>query len=98
MSISRQDVLHVARLAELDLPEAEVERLAAQLTEIVDYVGRLDPAGADDEAQPPVGPQAARLRQDVVAPIPLAHGPETFAPATVDGFFVVPRLAAMEDG
>lgn len=98
MSISRQDVLRVARLAELDLLEAEVEQLAAQLSEIVDYVGRLDPATADDETVHPVGPQEARLRPDVVAPIPLVHDPETFAPKTVDGFFVVPRLAAMEDG
>ncbi len=97
MSISREDVLRVARLAELDLPEAEVERLAAQLAEIVDYVGRLDPVGADGTALP-VGPAQATLRPDLVAPIPLDHGLESFAPALVDGFFVVPRLAAMEDG
>ena len=39
---------------------------------------------------------ADALREDVVAPVPLARGPGEFAPAFVDGFFVVPRLGAME--
>jgi aspartyl-tRNA(Asn)/glutamyl-tRNA(Gln) amidotransferase subunit C len=39
MAISRDDVLHVARLARLALTDAEVERLTGELDAILDAVG-----------------------------------------------------------
>jgi aspartyl-tRNA(Asn)/glutamyl-tRNA(Gln) amidotransferase subunit C len=39
MAISRDDVLHVARLARLALTDDEVERLTHELADIVDAVG-----------------------------------------------------------
>ena len=41
MSISRDDVLHVARLARLELTEAEVERFQEQLSAILDAVSKV---------------------------------------------------------
>ena len=41
--------------------------------------------------------QGMPLRDDGEAQLPLAHGRETFAPASRDGFFLVPRLATHED-
>ena len=41
MAISREDVLHVAQLARLELTEEEVERLAGQLSAILDAVGKV---------------------------------------------------------
>jgi aspartyl-tRNA(Asn)/glutamyl-tRNA(Gln) amidotransferase subunit C len=42
MAITREEVLHVARLARLSLPEAEADRLRGQLSAILDYVKQLD--------------------------------------------------------
>lgn len=39
--ISREDVLHVARLARLELGEAELETMRAQLNSILAYIDRL---------------------------------------------------------
>ena len=39
MAISRDEVLHVARLAELALSEDEIERLTSELDKILDAVG-----------------------------------------------------------
>jgi aspartyl-tRNA(Asn)/glutamyl-tRNA(Gln) amidotransferase subunit C len=39
MAISREEVLHVASLAELALSEEEIERLTAELDKILDAVG-----------------------------------------------------------
>ena len=39
MAISRDEVLHVARLARLALTEDEIERLTAELDKILDAVG-----------------------------------------------------------
>jgi aspartyl-tRNA(Asn)/glutamyl-tRNA(Gln) amidotransferase subunit C len=41
VSISRDQVLHVARLARLDLSDDEVERLTAELTAILDAVSKV---------------------------------------------------------
>ena len=41
MSISREQVLHVASLARLDLSDDEVERLTAELAAILDAVSKV---------------------------------------------------------
>ncbi len=42
MSISSRDVLKVAKLAKLHVPDGEVEKLAGQLSSIVELVEQLD--------------------------------------------------------
>jgi Asp-tRNA(Asn)/Glu-tRNA(Gln) amidotransferase C subunit len=44
-----------------------------------------------------VGPDALRLREDVVAPIPLARPVADIAPAMSQGFFVVPKLGGLAE-
>jgi aspartyl-tRNA(Asn)/glutamyl-tRNA(Gln) amidotransferase subunit C len=97
MSIGRDDVLHVAKLAELKVAEQEVGPLLRQLNGIVDFVAQLASAEVP-EGTPEftVGPVQVALRADVVAPEPLARSPERMAPDWQDGFYVVPRLAHQE--
>ena len=55
MAISRDEVLHVARLARLDLSEDEVARFQEQLSAILDAVGKvseLDLGGVEPTAHP----------------------------------------------
>jgi aspartyl-tRNA(Asn)/glutamyl-tRNA(Gln) amidotransferase subunit C len=51
MAISREEVLHVARLARLELHEDEVERFQGQLSAIIDAVSKV--AELDLEGVPP---------------------------------------------
>ncbi len=98
MRITREDVLHIARLAELAVDDAEVETLTAQLDGIVGYVAQLDALPAEPGAagfHP--GPPELAWRADEVRPQPLAIPPSMLAPEFRGGFFVVPRLPAMED-
>ncbi len=97
MSIGRKEVLHVARLAELDVPPADVEGLVSQIGRIVDYVAQLNEVPAGESAVPYLaGPAAVTLREDTPGAVPLVRGPETLAPEFRDGLFLVPRLGAME--
>lgn len=98
MRITREDVLHIARLAELAVDDAEAERLARQLDDIVAYVAQLDalPAEAGTEGFHP-GPRELAWRTDEVRPEPLAIPPAGLATEFRNGFFVVPRLAGMEE-
>jgi len=48
MAISRDQVLHVAKLARLALTEDELERLGAQLDAILEAVGKVAELDLDD--------------------------------------------------
>jgi len=98
MSIGRDDVLHVAKLAELAVHEGDLDRLVEQLNRIVDYVAQLDraPGGEASDSFLP-GPTAVALREDLPGSVPLARPPAELAPEFADGFFLVPRHGAMED-
>ncbi len=98
MSIGRDEVLHVAKLAELAVREEELGRLVDQLSRIVDYVAQLDqvPAGGNASAFLP-GPPSLQLRDDVPGSVPLARPPSELAPEFAGGFFLVPRHGAMEE-
>jgi aspartyl-tRNA(Asn)/glutamyl-tRNA(Gln) amidotransferase subunit C len=98
MRVTRDEVLRIARLAEIAVSEADLPVLVEQLDRIVDYVAQLEAAPASGEAEPFVpGPDQLAWRDDVVAPQPLALPPSAMAPVWRGGFFVVPRLTAMED-
>ncbi len=98
MSIGLDEVLHVAKLAELAVNESEIGRLVDQMNRIVNYVAKLDEVPGDQTAEPFVaGPKAVTLREDVEVTMPLARPPSAIAPEFVEGFFLVPRHGAMED-
>jgi len=99
MSVSRDDVLRIAQLAELDVDEDALPDIAEQMSRILDYVAQLSalPSPTNGTVKTFVpGPDAIRFRADEVAPSPLAFGPERFAPAFKEGFFVVPKLGQFE--
>jgi len=98
MSIGREDVLKVARLAELDVAEADLPRLVEQMGNIVGFVEQLNEVPAGDQAPPFLaGPAALTLRPDVPGSVPLSRPPADLAPEFLHGLFAVPRLGAMEE-
>jgi len=97
MSVTRDDVLRIAQLAELDVDEEALPELAEQMSRILDYVAQLSAVPANGTVKIFVpGPDAIRFRADEVNPAPLAVGPEELAPAFKEGFFVVPKLGQFE--
>jgi aspartyl-tRNA(Asn)/glutamyl-tRNA(Gln) amidotransferase subunit C len=98
MSIGLDEVLHVAKLAELAVKESEFRRLVEQMNRIVDYVAQLNQVPADSAIEPFLaGPASVVLRRDVAGAMPLARPPAAMAPEFAEGFFLVPRHGAMED-
>lgn len=99
MSVSKEEVLKIARLAELHVDEAALPALAQQMSRILDYVAQIATVAGSETAPPFVpGPAEAPFRADEVRPAALALGPAQIAPAFRDGFFLVPRLGAFDSG
>ena len=93
MAITREEVLHVARLARLSLPEAEAERLREQLSAILDYVkqlDRLDTAGVTPTSH--AVETGTPFREDVAVPFPDKEALLANAPDREGDAFRVPRI------
>jgi aspartyl-tRNA(Asn)/glutamyl-tRNA(Gln) amidotransferase subunit C len=93
MAITRETVLHVARLARLDLAEDEVERMQRDLDRILDYVEELkvlDTSQVAETAHAAV--DAAPLREDAVRPGVPNERAMAEAPRSSGGAFAVPAF------
>jgi aspartyl-tRNA(Asn)/glutamyl-tRNA(Gln) amidotransferase subunit C len=99
MSVSRQEVERIARLAELHVDDAALPALTVQMSRILDYVSQIAAVPGTETVQPfTAGPAALRFRADEVRPVPLALTPAQIAPSFRDGLFLVPRLGAFDAG
>ena len=95
MSIDREQVLHVARLARLRLSDAEVDTMASELSSILGHIERI--SELDLEGVPPtthVVEVGNALREDVPTPSLPRDVILEQAPATQDGGFLVPSPQA----
>lgn len=92
--IGEDEVRRIAGLAGLELEADEVDRLAAELGEVLEHFDRLP--GLETDGAPGPRREGVRLRPDVPSADPMAAGPERAAPDWRDGYFVVPRLPAVE--
>lgn len=91
--ISREQVVHVARLARLDLTDDELDRFTGQLGAVLEHVAgleALDTSGVAPTAHPL--PLVNVLRPDVAGPSLDRDEVLSQAPATEGGRFRVPRI------
>ena len=93
MSITKEEVKHVAHLARLEFSEEELEQFTDQLAQILAYVAKLNEL---DTSQVEPTYHALRLtnvfREDEVKEsIPTEEALQN-APEREDGFFVVPKV------
>jgi aspartyl-tRNA(Asn)/glutamyl-tRNA(Gln) amidotransferase subunit C len=93
MSLSKQDIDHIARLARLDVPEQEkddyVQKLS-QIMELVEQLGAVDTAGVVPMAHPLDMMQ--RLRPDAVTEINQRDYLQQNARDTENGLYTVPKV------
>jgi aspartyl-tRNA(Asn)/glutamyl-tRNA(Gln) amidotransferase subunit C len=96
MKISREDVLKVAALANLELTDAEVETYRGQLDDILTYIDKLnevDTTGVEPMTQVLVRSAAdAALREDVIVQSDVAAEVLRGAPDPAPPYFRVPRV------
>lgn len=93
VSLSKDQVQHIAMLARLQLDDADLDDVVAKLSGIVDFVDQLQSAPTDD-VLPMAHPlhQTQRLRADRVTESNQRDHIQQNASAVQDGLYLVPRV------
>jgi aspartyl-tRNA(Asn)/glutamyl-tRNA(Gln) amidotransferase subunit C len=89
--LSRDQVLHVARLARLELTDEEVERFSGELSKVLDHIEKIGELGdlADVEPTSHVVEVENALRPDEPRPsLPVDRALESAPDAALGGFRV----------
>jgi aspartyl-tRNA(Asn)/glutamyl-tRNA(Gln) amidotransferase subunit C len=93
MSVSNEQVRHIARLARIAMSDEEIERLAPELNNILGWVEQLSEVNTDGvEPLTAVIDQKMRLRDDVVTDGNIRDEVLANAPEAQHGFFAVPKV------
>ena len=98
MAVTPEDVRHVAQLARMGIPEAELAVYVSQLNGILGHMevlAKVESKGVAEEAE--AAREGMRTRADQPGAVKLEIPREQFAPQMKGGFFLVPRLTTHED-
>ncbi|ASJ72217.1 Asp-tRNA(Asn)/Glu-tRNA(Gln) amidotransferase subunit GatC [Granulosicoccus antarcticus] len=93
MSLTTDDIKQIAHLARLGIDEEALTPLAADLSTMLELVEQLQAVDTDG-VEPMAHPANATLllRDDVVTETDQREQLQAPAPATQDGYFLVPRV------
>ena len=93
MSVSPEQVRHIAKLARIAMSDDELQRLVPELNNILGWVEQLGEVNTDGvEPLATVIDQKLRLRDDVVTDGNIREDILANAPAAQHGFFGVPKV------
>ena len=93
MSVDAATVRRIAHLARIAVTDAEVPHLQGELNAILAFVEQLSEVNVEGvEPMTSVTPMAMKKRQDVVTDGNKAADIVANAPATEEGFFLVPKV------
>ena len=93
MSVSTDQVRHIAKLARIAMSDAEIERLVPELNGIIGWVEQLAEVNTDGvEPLTAVIDQKLRLREDAVTDGDCRDAVLANAPEAQHGFFAVPKV------
>ena len=93
MSVTNEQVRHIARLARIAMSDEEIARLVPELNNILGWVEQLGEVDTDgNEPLATVVDQKLRLREDVVTEGNIRDEILANAPDAQHGFFAVPKV------
>ena len=93
MAIDKDEVRHIAKLANLDFSEDEIGRFTQQFNSILEYVARLDALDTSQvEPTSHLGGGPHTLRDDALIPSIPREEATANAPEADHGYFKVPKV------
>ena len=93
MSVDQETVRRIARLARIAVSDDDVPHLQGELNAILAFVEQLGEVDVTDvEPMTSVTPMAMKMREDGITDGDKAADIVANAPASEDGFFLVPKV------
>ncbi len=93
MSVDQDTVRRIARLARIAVSDDDVPHLQGELNAILAFVEQLGEVDVTDvEPMTSVTPMAMKMREDGITDGDRAGDVVANAPASEDGFFLVPKV------
>ena len=93
MAIDRAEAARIAELARLHVPETELDRLAVELSKVLEFAATLNELELGDEPLTAFAPAGSALRDDAPDGRTLDAGTALAnAPEAEGGFFLVPPV------
>ena len=93
MAISKEEIIHIAKLASLNLSEAEIERYAKDMTEILDFANMINSVDTDQIKETIAANENYNVfRKDEVIPSTDRDLLLQNAPSKDEGMFRIPKV------
>jgi aspartyl-tRNA(Asn)/glutamyl-tRNA(Gln) amidotransferase subunit C len=93
MSLDKATVQRIAYLARVKVPDEDLDHLAGELSQIIDWVEQLSEVNTDGvEAMASVSNTTLPLRADEVTGGGISEKATANAPESEHGFFLVPKV------
>lgn len=93
MSLDKTTVRAIAELARIEVPDEELDHLAGELSNIMDFIEQLSEVNTDGVApMTSVAAMTLPMRKDEITDGDQADAVLANAPDGADGFFTVPKV------
>ena len=93
MEVSREEILHIAKLANLNLKEEEIEKSAKKLEEILNFAQIINDANTDEIKETTMSNENYNVfRKDEIVEFEDKEALLANAPTKEDGMFQIPKV------
>lgn len=93
MAISKEEIVHIAKLASLNLSEEEIEKYANDMTEILEYANMINSVNTDNVNETIAANENYNVfRKDEVVPSTNREALLQNAPSKDEGMFRIPKV------
>ena len=93
MEVSREEILHIAKLANLNLKEEEIEKSAKKLEEILNFAQIINDANTDEIKETIMSNENYNVfRKDEIVEFEDKEALLQNAPTKEDGMFQIPKV------
>ena len=93
MAISKEEIIHIAKLASLNLTEAEIEGYAKDLTEILDFANMINSVNTDEVNETIAANENYNMfRKDEIKQTIEREALLQNAPSKDEGMFRIPKV------
>lgn len=93
MALTNDDIVYIAKLANLQLAETQVDQYKRELSQILEFVEQMNRVNVD-HVEPMAHPQEMMqpMREDVVTEVDQRAKFQAIAPVTQNGLYLVPKV------